>query len=426
MKHPGIKGWSSALRNSRPSNTSWSSQASPTKTRAQAILEMPRGHAIYFGTYSLSMGYPRNRLIIQGLEELGWEVSQCHEPIFATNEQKLAAVSSAQGTLEAAITLGRSWIRLASRFGRTPSADLILVGYPGHLDAFEARALMRLSCRHRPTPLVLDAFLSPYDTLVHDRGVLRRRSLTARALFAIEKRAYRLSDIVLVDTQENADYLAELFEVTSSKFCPVPVGSIFQDSHSSRPCSRDETDVLFVGTYIPLHGVEHVLEAARILMGRRDIRFTLVGKGQQLDAMRRRSAGCANVTFIDRLVTPTELERLHSQADICLGIFGETSKASRVVPCKAFDALALGKPVITSNSPASQRLLSGCEGVVLTDAGSPESIAREIQRLADHRVVREKMGASSRSFFVKHFSRIAIAERVLGRVQRNWTERSAA
>jgi glycosyltransferase involved in cell wall biosynthesis len=63
-----------------------------------------------------------------------------------------------------------------------------------------------------------------------------------------------------------------------------------------------------------------------------------------------------NVEFIEFLEQKELTQYIH-HADICLGIFGETEKAKRVIPNKVYEAMAMKKPVITGNSPAAREFL---------------------------------------------------------------------
>ena len=55
-------------------------------------------------------------------------------------------------------------------------------------------------------------------------------------------------------------------------------------------------------------------------------------------------------------------------ADVCLGVFGRSEKAGRVVPNKVFDALACGRPVVTAASDGAREWLRDGETALL-DAG---------------------------------------------------------
>jgi hypothetical protein len=62
-----------------------------------------------------------------------------------------------------------------------------------------------------------------------------------------------------------------------------------------------------------------------------------------------------NVTFLS-FIPVSQLPFHIQKADLVLGIFGDTEKSQRVVPNKVYEGLAMAKPVITGDSPASESL----------------------------------------------------------------------
>ena len=139
-------------------------------------------------------------------------------------------------------------------------------------------------------------------------------------------------------------------------------------------------NVFFYGSYIPLQGIEHVLKAAEILQDQdTNVHFTLVGSGQLYASMRKLAdeLRLRNVTFKE-FVPLQELPKLMGGTDLCLGIFAETEKAKRVIPHKVYDAVAMGIPVITMDSPAIREKFATHPNVLLIPAGNPQAIAEKI------------------------------------------------
>jgi len=153
---------------------------------------------------------------------------------------------------------------------------------------------------------------------------------------------------------------------------------------------------LFVGTYIPLHGIEHILEAASILRSNTAIHFELVGSGQCYREARERAAELAleNVTFSP----PTPLQALPNKiasANVCLGIFGTSKKAHRVIPNKVYQAMAMGKALITADTEAARILLQHEVNALLVPPGDAASIAQAILRLKDDEDLRARLGSNA-------------------------------
>ena len=127
--------------------------------------------------------------------------------------------------------------------------------------------------------------------------------------------------------------------------------------------------MLQYGKWSPLHGADVVLAAAELLRAE-PFRFVLIGEGQLSAELRGAIAarGLTNVEWLGELPAP-ELRAHTLAADVCLGVFGGSEKAARVVPNKVFDALACGRPVVTADSDGAREWLRDGETALLTPAG---------------------------------------------------------
>jgi len=358
---------------------------------------------LYFGTYSVGGGYPRNTVVMESLRRAGVAVEECHVPLFADAHAKVAAATRGLPLARAL----HSWMRLTRRFRRAGPHDLVVVGYTGHFDIHLARMLAR------GRPVVLDAFLSPWDTVVHDRRLLAERSLRARALFLAEKWALRKADLVLTDTDAHADFMARTFGVPRTRFHAVPVGSLVRvpvavGGGGAEPGAR--TRAFFCGSFVPLQGVPVILDAAALVP---DIDFRIVGDGPGAGAIEEevRARGMPNVRLERRFIPREELAEGLAEADVVLGVFGESDKAGRVVPCKVYDGLAAGRAVVTGDGPGARSLLRHGEEVYLVPRGDPEALAAALRALQDP-ALRATLARGARQAFRERFSPDAIGTRL--------------
>ena len=241
---------------------------------------------VYFGTYSKGGGYPRNTVNIDALRRAGVEVVECHVPLFADARQKVAA---AKGRFPIGRAF-RAWAKLVRAYRRAPAHDLVVVGYTGHLDLHLAKLLAR------GRPVVLDAFLSPWDTVVNDRRVLPRDSWRARALFTAEKWALHRADAVLTDTAAHAEFMARTFDLPRRRFIPVPVGSLVKVPVAVGGTAPDlRLRAFFCGSFVPLQGVPVILDAAAAAP---EIDFRSSGTDPARNGSRRRFASVRCPTSI--------------------------------------------------------------------------------------------------------------------------------
>ncbi|KKW45153.1 MAG: Glycosyl transferase group 1 [Parcubacteria group bacterium GW2011_GWA2_56_21] len=290
---------------------------------------------------------------------------------------------------------------------------------PGTVDAFYiifmGSYLMPLAwylARRQGIPILLDMLVSQYDTEVVDRKRVSRASPRAWFLWAVDYMSCHIADAIVVDTLEHKKFFVEKFFVNEKKVVVVPVGcrsDLFVPLPSTKG-AEDDVVVEFHGSFIPLQGIEYIIEAAKILQDKHErVRFEIVGSGQLFVAMTRRAEELrlTNMAFFGREPL-AELPHSIARGDICLGIFGATAKALRVIPNKVYECLSCGKPVITERSPAALEALHDYEDVCMVEPGNGRALAEKIIELARDAALRERLSMRAREISHTAFSPRAI------------------
>ena len=348
---------------------------------------------VYFGTYERD--YPRNAQVISCLRRAGVEVIERHEDVWEPGGQNWVAGWRTAARLLAAQA------KLTVR-SRPRDVDAAIVGYPGHVDIPAAElALGRV-------PVVFNPLVSLTETLVDDRRRFAPGSPAARALRALDRVALRRADLVVADTQANARFFAHLGGISRVEVCFVGA-----EERVFRPVWRppDRFHALFVGKLIPLHGLETILEAARLAP---EIPFRVVGSGQLEPLLATAPANVERVPWLEYERLPEELGR----AGCALGIFGTGDKARRVIPNKAFQALACETPLVTADTPAARELLEHERSALLVPPGDAEALAAAVRRLAADTDLAVRIASTGLAAYRTHAS-----EDVLGRRWRGLLER---
>ena len=165
--------------------------------------------ALYFGTYERD--YPRNAQVISCLRAAGVEVLEHHSALWEGQRHKLAFGPRVMA--RAALAEGRLVRRSADE------ADVVLVGYPGHIDVPAARRVAR------GRPVVFNPLVSLEDTIVSDRGLAQPRSLRARMVGLVDRTAFRSVDLVVADTAAHARFFGERFEIPPDRLAVCFVGA---------------------------------------------------------------------------------------------------------------------------------------------------------------------------------------------------------
>jgi glycosyltransferase involved in cell wall biosynthesis len=278
---------------------------------------------------------------------------------------------------------------------RRAGADAFVVGYPGHFDLPAARRAAH------GRPLIFNPLVSLADTLVGDRQRFRPGSLAARILETVDRRAFRTADAVVADTQADAQFFAGLAGLDD-----VPVCFVGAEDRLFKPgwAQPARFVALFVGKLIPLQGVETILAAAREAP---EIDFRVVGSGQLEGLLAARPPNVEHVPWIEYERLPDEIRR----SGCSLGIFGTTGKAQRVIPNKAFQAIACGAPLITADTPAARELLVDGDSALLVPPGDAQALAAAVRRLAEDLALTARIAAGGRATYEREASEAVLGAR---------------
>lgn len=283
--------------------------------------------------------------------------------------------------------------------------DLVFVGFYGQLLMYPVNLFSR-------NPVLFDAFVSTFDTLSSDRKIISPRSPVSRILISLDKNACKRASQVLLDTQAHADYFTDLYKITPSKITVIPVGcneDIFYPR--SNLSTNSITRVLYYSSYLPLHGVGTVVQAANELQDR-PVEFVLIGEGQSYQETRNLAVelGLQNVKFINSIPLEDLASKI-AEADICLGgHFGKSEKAARVIPGKVYQMLAMEKAVIASNRGANLDLMQHEDSAYLCRPDDPKDLAQAILRLHKDPDLRRKIAKGGREAFEAQASEKVITE----------------
>jgi glycosyltransferase involved in cell wall biosynthesis len=354
-----------------------------------------------FGAFDPS--YPRTRVFTEGLEARGAEVivirARPHAPPVLRE-----------------LRLCLDWLRGAGKL------DALLVPSFGHRDM----PLAGLLGRAADLPVLFDPLVSRWDTQVGDMGRLAGGSLSAHRVRASDRMSLGMADRVLCDTWEHGDFYSSEFGVPRPKLSRVPVGAdrftFDLGERRARAPRVGPLEIVYVGGYLPLHGLPAIVDAATEILARHGPRyatFTLIGDGMMLPRVERdvASRGLANVRLHARMPYEEAMSRL-ARADLGLGIFGTSPKSGRVVPHKVFQSMALGVPTITRRSAAIAEFFRDEEHLVLVPAGDGAALARAIESLAEDPERRERIGTRGREAARTEASPARIGELLVEAIQR--------
>src|SRR3989344_8430247 len=206
----------------------------------------------YFGTYDPT--YTRNRINLEGLRRQGVTIIECR-----TDEKS----KKKYGQL------------IRKHWAIRQQYQVMVVGFAGHA----IMPLAWLLCKLYRKKLILDLFVSEYDSVILDRKAFSTRSWQAKKYWLMDWLACTLADILLLETDAHINFFSATFKIKRSKFRRLIISAdetIFKPSPIPLP-PHDTFVVHFHGSYAPVQGVTYIIDAARELLGEK-IQFNIIGK----------------------------------------------------------------------------------------------------------------------------------------------------
>jgi glycosyltransferase involved in cell wall biosynthesis len=364
-------------------------------------MHVPSKKLLILGVYPESEGYPNIKYRLEDLANVDClVVEKIHGPIWQ------ATISNQKRThfLKTGFRFVWAHLTVVSQYLQQSNKDRVYIPYPAVFISF---LLSLLPKRYQPKRLVLDAFISLYDTLCIDRAYIAPRHILGRLLYRIEQRAYRNCTYVVVDTEQNKQYLSRLFAVANEHFVAMPLSTNEQGlllPTYVAPAPPKKYQILFIGTLVPLQGIDVILGAIELLLPQNNLVFKIICNGQlapPITAIIEANPG--NVIWIKAWQSQAQLLDAIQEADICLGIFGTTAKTQRVCPLKIYSYAAGGRAIITAETDWMRTNTCNQKEppFILIPGGSAEALATAIGDVVSRPEQISRYAQAAREFYVQ-------------------------
>lgn len=259
-------------------------------------------------------------------------------------------------------------------------------------------------------------------------GALRAGSLPVKLLEALETALYRRADRIVAVSEAFVDEIVaaggarERIQVITNGvdlalFSP-------QDRAAARAAlGLPAGDFLasYVGTHGLAHGLQTLLEAARLLQagggaGAR-VRVLLVGEGAEKAQLvaRARELHLDNVVFWSQRPR-AEVAQVLAASDVALVLLKDDPLFRTVLPSKMFECMGAGRAMLSNVDGEARRLLERAGAGLFVPPGAPAALAGALAALAADPHPLQAFGASGRAWVEENASRPALARRYLDEV----------
>lgn len=257
-------------------------------------------------------------------------------------------------------------------------------------------------------------------------GAMRNRPLL-RLLEWLERRMYRAADHIVAVGNGYRDKILEKVAIPErisvvtngvdlERFVPEPPDQRFLhmwDLEGKFVCS-------YIGTIGMAHGLEVVIEAAKLLRdkGRSDIAFCLVGDGASQKRLKdqadRESVG--GMVVFTGMLPKEEMPTVLASSGACLIHLKKCELFGTVIPSKLFETMAMERPIIMGVNGEARDIVTWAGAGLDMEPDSALSLVECVERLADDPERAARLGRSARDYVAAHFSRDVLAQKLLDKL----------
>ncbi len=367
----------------------------------------------FFGTYDKD--YTSNKMILKGFRENGLDVVEINSSISVTKLTTSQEMSAIQLLLRV-VRKYKIITEIIKNFKKFIKTDVIYVGYPGHVDVFFAYPIAKIFRKK----LVFNPLLIIYNGFADEQGILKRKSRLGTTIKFVESLCYKLCDLVFADTPFQYEHLKKGFNIPDKKLRVLPIGAD-DTGYKYTPYTNTKekkVHVVYYGLYSPVHGVEHIVEAANILRNDKNVTFSFVGQGNTFDEnfKRVKALKLTNIKFYHDVPQSEHLPVMQS-SDIFLGFLQKHPSVDRIIPNKVYQGLALGRVVLTADAPVTRSVFHHKKDMYLVKPSDPKVLAKAILELKNNPLLRKSIAANGYKLYQEKFTPKAVGKVLIKYIQ---------
>lgn len=181
---------------------------------------------------------------------------------------------------------------------------------------------------------------------------------------------------------------------------------IFWDSLGIYDDGKDRA--YFVGTINHVYDFEPVIYAAM----NSDIQFVIAGNGPQLSKLEEKYSNCRNLIF-PGWITASQSLTLSRRSKIALAPFAQRSDFDMNITNKFYDALRLGKPMLTSTKGVAGKMLLSRDAGRVYEVEDSTSLLRQLSELFSNPEILQRISTNARELYESDFDAILVYKRAV-------------
>lgn len=246
-------------------------------------------------------------------------------------------------------------------------------------------------CTLMKKKVIYEFYLSEYDTCILDNKIEAPESRLASLAKKHDKWANSQEWVIYLNPCEAKRYkgLVDLDNYNNTYIIPLSIEARpFAKLNYYSNSSQNVFNIVWWGTYIPLHGLDKIVKCIHILSKRvQNVHLFILGNNEERSkrylSLINSYDGLSNFITLsnDKSFNNGKLEPfLIEQCDLALGAFGDSEKSKNVILNKVIEAVAMKIPVITQYSRAFEEYFPKDKSIFYCE-DEPEEMAAKIEKI---------------------------------------------
>lgn len=235
--------------------------------------------------------------------------------------------------------------------------------------------------------ILVDYYVSIYEKVVIDEGWFKPRSVLGRLAKKLDRFYYNSGKRVIFLNECERDHYCELANIKRKPDKEAIISLCVEESFKIQGNRSDRFNICWWGSYLPLHGLKYILQAAKIVKDRGlPINWYFFGNSDEKGApyvLLAREYGIDDICNFENSYTMKNgklQEFLKTNCNLALGNFGDSPKAKFLMNNKVIDACAMKAPILTGNATVYSVYFDG-ENDIYMSPNDPQRMADRIEEI---------------------------------------------
>lgn len=223
---------------------------------------------------------------------------------------------------------------------------------------------------------------------------------------------YKKSNLLLAQSEAFVTEIKKYSGHTPVRYFPQPAEVLITTSKRCPLRFGNEFNIVFAGNLGAAQSLDTIIDAAKMLSERPDIKFWLIGSGSEENRIRQRTLdeNVQNIEMPGRFPVE-EMAGIFKQASALLVSLADQDILNKTIPGKVQTYLAQGKPIIASMNGEGARIILEAGAGIASPAGDAKGLARAALNTAqqNHEAL-ALMGKSGLAYYQTHFEIHSLAK----------------